>query len=98
MGFFGRLLERRAILKAVRTDLEELDRKAPEDLFRAAGPPLLKERDTMAGQSVTGVYQAVQDMVSEAIAQKRKVRDAAQRVSNVVGVTPPPLPRTAKKS
>ena len=97
MSFLTEYRNRRAVRAAVREDLRLLDAKIPEEVFHSMSVPLPKAPETLDGQTVTGFYKNVQMMVSDAREQGRKVTSAAQRLSDIIGVVPPPLPRPANR-
>ena len=101
MKFFEWLRLRRdnkAIRKEAQENLKLLDEKTPEEAFKIAGEPSPPPPDPIInGYSVTGQYKTVKAMVQDAIAQKRKAKSAAQRISNSVGLAPSKTPPPEKK-
>ncbi len=102
MNIFKRLFSRRAVgpsnaeeaasFSRARRMLEMAKESTEEH-------PLSKENATQVVKeesSVTGVYQVVASAIEDAMGEKRKAREAAQRVSSAIGVPPPPpKPKTS---
>lgn len=94
MSFIKRFFEKRALKKSLKAHMKELDEEETSSVMLPLAPPMppMDERP-----AVTGVYETVKLQISKAIQEKHKTTEAARRVSNTIGATPTPMPRTAKK-
>lgn len=88
MSFFKRLFERSRAKKAAGEVIKELDSKKPEDVFENLTPPMAGAGSTQEEMSVTGQYAIVTKHMMEAVEEKKKVRSAARRLMDAIGVGP----------
>lgn len=94
IAFFVRLVRgrSRSVTKLVDENLRAVERGD----FCALQPPQPGLGETVESLSITGVYSRLGKEIQKATEEKKRVRSAARRLAETIGVVPPRSPAHAK--
>jgi len=88
MGFIKRFFEKKRAIKTIDDVLTDLNSKPAEEVFEGFQEPMAGTSSTMEEVSVTQQYDLVATKMEYAVEEKKKVRDAAKRLMDAIGVGP----------
>jgi hypothetical protein len=88
MNFLSRFFQKKKAKKVVGQVITDLDTKPAEDVFQQLETPMTGTMDSESESSVTMEYNLVARKMEDAVEEKKKVRDAAKRLMDAIGVSP----------